>query len=87
MTSNDVNRANLLVDDENTYKNIVTKMQEAAVAKRLAKTAYPEELFSYADTPFTTEILLIKMPRKFSFPNIQMYDGTSNLNSLVAHYR
>lgn len=68
-------------------KNIVTKMQEAAVDKRLAKTAYPEELFSYADTPFTAKIFLIKMPRKFSFPSIQMYDGTSNLDSLMAHYR
>lgn len=68
-------------------KNIVTKMQEAAVDKKLAKTAYPEELFSYADTPFTAKIFLIKMPRKFSFPSIQMYDGTSNLDSLMAHYR
>ena len=33
---------------------------------------------SYADTPFTDEITLIEMPRKFSFPSIKVYDGTSD---------
>lgn len=39
---------------------------------------------SYTDTPFTDEIALVEMPRNFSFPNLRMYDGTSNL---VNHVR
>ncbi|KAL0846796.1 hypothetical protein Bca101_020042 [Brassica carinata] len=31
---------------------------------------------SYADTSFADEIVLIEMPRKFSFPNIKMNNGT-----------
>ncbi|KAF3497978.1 hypothetical protein DY000_02053079 [Brassica cretica] len=42
---------------------------------------------SYADTPFTDEITLIEMSRKFSFPNIKAYDGTSGLDDHVAQYR
>uniref|UniRef100_A0A0D3AU41 Retrotransposon gag domain-containing protein n=2 Tax=Brassica oleracea var. oleracea TaxID=109376 RepID=A0A0D3AU41_BRAOL len=42
---------------------------------------------SYADTPFTDEITLIEMPRKFSFPNIKAYDGTSDPDDHVAQYR
>ncbi|KAF2590682.1 hypothetical protein F2Q70_00038798 [Brassica cretica] len=42
---------------------------------------------SYADTPFTDEITLIEMPRKFSFPNIKAYDGTSGPDDHVAQYR
>uniref|UniRef100_A0A0D3D2W1 Retrotransposon gag domain-containing protein n=1 Tax=Brassica oleracea var. oleracea TaxID=109376 RepID=A0A0D3D2W1_BRAOL len=41
---------------------------------------------SYADTPFTDEITLIEMPRKFSFPNINAYDGTSDPDDHVAQY-
>ena len=32
---------------------------------------------SYADTPFTDEITLIEMPRKFSFPSIKKIDYLS----------
>ena len=39
---------------------------------------------SYADTPFTDEITLIEMPRKFSFPSIKAYNGTTNPNDHVA---
>ncbi|KAL0815695.1 hypothetical protein Bca101_072139 [Brassica carinata] len=42
---------------------------------------------SYADTPFTDEITLIEMPRKFSFPNIKAYDGTTDPDDHVAQYR
>ena len=42
---------------------------------------------SYADTPFTDEITLIEMTRKFSFPNIKAYDGTSDPDDHVAQYR
>ena len=33
---------------------------------------------SYADTPFTDEITLIEMPKKFSFPSIKVYGGTTD---------
>ncbi|KAF3573423.1 hypothetical protein F2Q69_00059419 [Brassica cretica] len=42
---------------------------------------------SYADTPFTDEITLIEMPRKFSFPSIKVYDGTSDPDDHIAQYR
>ncbi|XP_048599778.1 uncharacterized protein LOC125579914 [Brassica napus] len=42
---------------------------------------------SYADTPFTDEVTLIKMPMKFSFPSIRAYDGTTDLDDHVAQYR
>lgn len=38
---------------------------------------------SYADTPFMDEIALIKIPRKFSFTNIRMYDSTDSLENHV----
>ncbi|KAF3573642.1 hypothetical protein F2Q69_00059549 [Brassica cretica] len=41
---------------------------------------------SYADTPFMDEITLIEMPRKFSFPSIKAYDGTTDLDDHVAQY-
>ena len=42
---------------------------------------------SYADTSFTDEITLIEMPRKFFFPNIKAYDGTSDPDDHVVQYR
>ncbi|KAF2604061.1 hypothetical protein F2Q70_00026088 [Brassica cretica] len=42
---------------------------------------------SYADTPFTDEITLIEMPKKFSFPSINAYDGTTDPDDHVAQYR
>ncbi|KAF2539259.1 hypothetical protein F2Q68_00020633 [Brassica cretica] len=40
---------------------------------------------SYVDTPLTDEITLIEMPRKFSFPSIKAYDGTSDPDDHVAN--
>ncbi|KAL0759191.1 hypothetical protein Bca101_075341 [Brassica carinata] len=42
---------------------------------------------SYADTPFTDNIALIEMPRKFSFLNIKMYDGTGDPDDHIAQYK
>ncbi|XP_013704147.1 uncharacterized protein LOC106407833 [Brassica napus] len=42
---------------------------------------------SYADTPFTDEITLIEMPRKFSFSSIRAYNGTTDPDDHVAQYR
>ena len=41
---------------------------------------------SYADTPFTDEITLIEMPRKFSLPSRKAYDGTTDPDDHVAQY-
>ncbi|KAF3550908.1 hypothetical protein DY000_02007496 [Brassica cretica] len=42
---------------------------------------------SYADNPFTDEITLIEMPRKFSFPSIKAYDDTTSPDDHIAQYR
>ncbi|KAF3498441.1 hypothetical protein DY000_02052840 [Brassica cretica] len=42
---------------------------------------------SYANTPFTDDVTLIEMPRKFSFLSIKAYDGTSDADDHVAQYR
>ncbi|XP_013654425.2 uncharacterized protein LOC106359243 [Brassica napus] len=42
---------------------------------------------SYADTLFVEGIALVKMPRKFSFPSIKMYDGTGDPDDLIAQYK
>lgn len=33
---------------------------------------------SYTDTPYIDEMAFVEMPRKFSFPNMMMYDGTND---------
>ena len=42
---------------------------------------------SYADSPFVDSIALIEMPRKFSFPNMKMYDGTTDPTNHIASYK
>ncbi len=42
---------------------------------------------SYADSPFVDSIALIEMPRKFSFPNMKMYDGTTDPTDHIASYK
>ncbi|KAF3497230.1 hypothetical protein DY000_02052856 [Brassica cretica] len=46
-----------------------------------------ERLPGVADTPFTDDITLIEMPRKFSFPSIKAYNGTTDPDNHVAQYR
>ncbi|KAF3515064.1 hypothetical protein F2Q69_00006802 [Brassica cretica] len=41
----------------------------------------------FADTPFTDEITLIEMPRKFSIPIIKAYDDTTDPDDHVTQYR
>ena len=40
-----------------------------------------------ADSPFTDNISLVEMPQKFSFLNMKLYDGTSNLDDHIAQYK
>ena len=38
----------------------------------------------YVDSPFTNNIALMEMPRKFSFPSMTLYDGTIDLDDYIA---
>ena len=42
---------------------------------------------SYADSLFVDSIALVKMPEKFSFPNMKMYDGTTDPTDHIASYK
>ena len=42
---------------------------------------------SYVDSPFTDNIALVEMPRKFSFPNMKLYDGTIDPDDHIAQYK
>uniref|UniRef100_A0A0D3BVB7 Retrotransposon gag domain-containing protein n=1 Tax=Brassica oleracea var. oleracea TaxID=109376 RepID=A0A0D3BVB7_BRAOL len=53
----------------------------------VAPLIWKSSLGSYADTPFTENIALIKMARKFSFPNIKVYDGTGDPDDHIAQYK
>lgn len=60
------------------------------MVERLPGVAPPiqkSDVDSYADTPFMDEIVLIEMPRKFSFPSIRIYDGTSDQDDHIVRYK
>ena len=42
---------------------------------------------NYADSPFVDSIALVKMPKKFSFPNMKMYDSTTDPKNHIASYK
>ncbi|KAL5789154.1 hypothetical protein ACOSQ2_004042 [Xanthoceras sorbifolium] len=42
---------------------------------------------SFADSPFVDTIALVEMPRKFNFPGMKQYDGTTDLDDHIAQYR
>ena len=42
---------------------------------------------SYVDSPFVDSIALIKMPKKFSFSNMKIYDDTTNPMDHIASYK
>ena len=42
---------------------------------------------SYADSPFVNSIAFIEMPKKFSFPNMKIYDGTTDPTDHIASYK
>ena len=44
-------------------------------------------LHSYADSPFANSITLDEMPKNFSFPNMKMYDGMTNLTDHIPSYK
>ena len=48
------------------------------------KKSFPH---SYTDSPFVDSIALIEMPRKFSFPNMKMYNGTTDPTDHIVSYK
>ncbi|KAK4857821.1 hypothetical protein QYF36_006812 [Acer negundo] len=42
---------------------------------------------SFADSPFVDDIALTEMPRKFNFPNMKQYEGTTDPNDHIAQYK
>ena len=41
----------------------------------------------YAHSPFMENIALVEVPKKFNFPNMKLYDGTTNPDDQIAQYR
>ncbi|KFK32768.1 hypothetical protein AALP_AA6G286200 [Arabis alpina] len=61
-----------------------------AMLKRLPGVAPPITKSApncYADTPFTHEIALVEMPKKFTIPSMIMYDGTKDPDNHIAQYK
>ena len=42
---------------------------------------------SYADSSFINSIALVEIPKKFSFPNMKLYDGTTDPTNHIASYK
>ncbi|KAK4836985.1 hypothetical protein QYF36_001900 [Acer negundo] len=42
---------------------------------------------SFADSPFVDDIALTEMPRKFNFPNMKQYEGTTDPDDHIAQYK
>lgn len=61
-----------------------------AMLKRLPGVAPPITKSApncYADTPFTDEIALVEMPKRFTIPTMMMYDGTTDPDNHIAQYK
>ncbi|KAL5738133.1 hypothetical protein ACOSP7_030894 [Xanthoceras sorbifolium] len=41
----------------------------------------------FVDSPFVDSIALVEMPKKFSFPDMKRYDGTTDPDDHIAQYR
>ena len=42
---------------------------------------------NYADSPFVDSIALVEMPKNFTFPNMKLYNSTTNPNNHIASYK
>ncbi|KAK0571909.1 hypothetical protein LWI29_023432 [Acer saccharum] len=42
---------------------------------------------SFANSPFVDAIALIEMPKKFNFPNMKQYEGTTDLDDHITQYK
>lgn len=86
--------ARLMGPEQEITKSAEAEYLEAIFSKRLDQVQAMIErllgvlctLHSYDDTPFSDEIALTEMPRKFMFPAMKMYDGTTDPDNHVAQY-
>ena len=44
-------------------------------------------MHSYMDSPFVDSIILFEMPKKFSFPNMKMYNCTTDPTDHIVSYK
>ncbi|KAL5779062.1 hypothetical protein ACOSQ2_009799 [Xanthoceras sorbifolium] len=61
-----------------------------ALIQRIPRMPAPikkSSINSFADLPFVDAIAFIEMPRKFNFPNMKQYDGTTDPDDHIAQYR
>lgn len=61
-----------------------------ALIQKISRVPAPiKKSFShnYVDSPFVDSIAFIEMSRKFSFPNIKMFDGTTDPTDHIASYK
>ncbi|KAL5785004.1 hypothetical protein ACOSQ2_007396 [Xanthoceras sorbifolium] len=42
---------------------------------------------SFADSPFVDAVALVEMPRKFNFPGMKQYGGTTDPDDHITQYR
>ncbi|KAL5752018.1 hypothetical protein ACOSQ2_022525 [Xanthoceras sorbifolium] len=61
-----------------------------ALIQRIPRVPAPikkSTINSFTDSPFVDAIALVEMPRKFNFPNMKPYDGTTDPDDHIAQYR
>ena len=61
-----------------------------AMIQRIPRVPTPlkkSQPYSYIDFLFIDALALIEMPRKFSFPNMKLYDGTTDPTDHIASYK
>ena len=70
---------------------MVKKLVEMeAMIQRIPEVPTPlkkSQPYSYVDSMFVDSIALIEIPKKFSFPNIKLYDGTTDPIDHIASYK
>ena len=81
--------SNILSSPSTMLEQVVAKRfteMEAMIHRILTpiKKSLPH---SYTDSPFVDSITLVEMPKKFSFPNMKMYDGRNDPTNYIASYK
>ena len=87
-----VSGSDLLSSPSTTLEHVVAKRftEMESMIQRIPRVPTPLKwslLYSYADSPFVDIITLVEMPKKFSFSNMKMYDGTTNPTGHIASYK
>ena len=82
----------LLSSPSTTLEQVVAKRfaKMKAMIQRILGVPTPIKkkiLHNYTDSPFIDSIFLVEMPKKLSFPNMKMYDGTTDPTDHIASYK